>query len=166
MKITEFTTAFQTLSDLARQMYQLRFDNSSLHHYMTSIKISVGFELQQHASPTPSIFEWMKNRSIRTMELLFLMSSYHTMRLMTSSLTHYFVCHKSQNFDPQECVHNNSSRKVGGGRRYVQFSHQKWANDILLTCPRFKPSQGENQGNYNCSCYELQQDTNQSDWCK
>ena len=60
---------------------------------------------------------------------------------MTSSLTHYFVCHKSQNFDPQECVHNNSSRKVGGGRRYVQFSHQKWTNDILLTCPRFKPSQ-------------------------
>ena len=45
---------------------------------------------------------------------------------MTSSLTHYFVYHKSQNFDPQECVHNNSSRKVGGGRRYVKFSLRKW----------------------------------------
>ena len=42
---------------------------------------------------------------------------------MTSSLTHYFVCHKSQNFDPQECVHSKSSWKVGGWAGHMGNFH-------------------------------------------
>jgi len=85
---------------------------------MTSIKISVGFELKQHPRPSPSIFDYV----LISWSDCFLCP--HIIQ-WNRWRHHSFIilCVKSRNFDPQEYVHSKSSWKVGGWAGHIGNFH-------------------------------------------